>query len=89
MKREPREMGLVAEVAAVLLFATLAVTPATAQQVTGVPGSPSATTTIDGKNLPPPPTKFGGVIKEDAKDSKPYWPPRSCRPRARPTCCSS
>ena len=37
-----------------------------AQQTTGTPGSPSATTTIDGKQLPPPPLKFGGVIKEDA-----------------------
>ena len=45
--------------------------PAAAQQITGVPGSPSATTTIDGKQLPPPPAKFGGVIKESAKDSKP------------------
>ena len=27
--------------------------PALAQQPTGVPGSPSATTTIDGKYLPP------------------------------------
>src|SRR5215470_2498383 len=31
--------------------------PLAAQQVTGVPGSPSATTTIDGKQLPPPPRK--------------------------------
>ena len=46
-----------------------------AQQITGTPGAPSATTTIDGKQLPPEPPKFGGVIKEDAKDSKPYWPP--------------
>jgi hypothetical protein len=37
---------------------------ASAQDVTGEPGSPSATTTIDGKQLPPPPPKFGGVIKE-------------------------
>ncbi|HEX6828638.1 MAG TPA: hypothetical protein VF104_06625, partial [Burkholderiales bacterium] len=37
--------------------------PATAQQITGVPGSPSSTITIDGKQLPPPPPKFGGVIK--------------------------
>jgi arylsulfatase len=29
--------------------------PATAQQTTGVPGSPSATTSIDGKYLPPRP----------------------------------
>lgn len=33
---------------------------ALAQQVTGVPGSPGATTTIDGKQLPPIPPKFGG-----------------------------
>src|SRR5512144_1229115 len=46
-----------------------------AQQVNGTPGSPSATTTIDGKQLPPPPSKFGGVINENAKDSKPWWPP--------------
>jgi arylsulfatase A-like enzyme len=45
------------------------------QETTGVPGSPSATTTIDGKQLPPPPSRFGGVIKESAKDSKAYWPP--------------
>ena len=37
-----------------------------AQQVTGELGSPSATTTIDGKQLPPPDPKFGGVIKEKA-----------------------
>src|SRR5208283_4258093 len=84
MKREPREMRFVAEVAAVLLIATLAVTPATAQQVTGVPGSPSATTTIDGMQLPPPPSKFGGVIKESAKDSKPYWPPSVVPPKGAP-----
>ena len=41
---------------------------ANAQQINGTPGSPSATITIDGKQLPPPPVKFGGVIKESAKD---------------------
>ena len=46
-----------------------------AQQVTGTLGSPNATTTIDGKQLPPPPLPFGGVIKENAQDSKPWWPP--------------
>ena len=49
-----------------VLAAMLAATPAMAEQITGVPGSPSATTTIDGKQLPPPDPKFGGVIKEDA-----------------------
>jgi hypothetical protein len=43
------------------------------QKITGVPGSPSATTTLDGKQLPPPPPKFGDVIKESAKDSTPWW----------------
>jgi len=55
-----------------------------AQQITGVPGSPSATTTIDGKQLPPPPAPFGGVIKEEAKDSKPYWPMTVVPPKGAP-----
>jgi arylsulfatase len=57
---------------------------ANAQQVTGVPGSPSATTTIDGKQIPPAPPKFGGVIKESAKDSTPWWPPRIVPPKGAP-----
>jgi len=32
------------------------------QQVTGTPGSPDATTTISGEQLPAPDPKFGGVI---------------------------
>jgi arylsulfatase A-like enzyme len=58
--------------------------PAPAQQITGTPGSPSATTTISGKELPPPPEKFGGVIEESVKDSKPYWPPRVVPPKGAP-----
>src|SRR5271156_7123829 len=46
------------------------------QETPATPGSPAATVTIDGKQLPPPPTKFGGVIQEDAKNSKSYWPPQ-------------
>jgi arylsulfatase A-like enzyme len=46
-----------------------------AQQTPSAPGSPSATTTIDGKYLPPPPSKFGGVINLSAEQSKPFWPP--------------
>src|ERR1700741_4057372 len=57
---------------------------ALAQQITGTPGSPSAKTTIDGKQLPPEPPKFGGVIKEDATDSKPYWPPSVVPPKGPP-----
>jgi arylsulfatase A-like enzyme len=61
--------------ACLLAIAFTACGPSAAQQITGTPGSPSATTTIDGKQLPPPPAKFEGVIEQDAKDSKPWWPP--------------
>ena len=54
------------------------------QQITGVPGSPSATTTISGKELPPPDPKFGGVIKEKASESKAWWPPRVVPPKGAP-----
>ncbi len=57
---------------------------ANAQKITGEPGSPSATETIDGKQIPPPPLKFGGVIKESATDSKPWWPPRVVPPKGAP-----
>jgi arylsulfatase len=53
-------------------------------QITGVLGSPSATSTIDGKYLPPPPPKFGGVINLSAKDSKPWWPPQVVPPKGAP-----
>jgi Sulfatase len=55
-----------------------------AQQTTGTPGSPSATTTIDGKQLPSPDPKFGGVIKDDALQSKPWWAPRVVPPESAP-----
>jgi len=53
-------------------------------QVTGKLGSPDATTTISGKQLPPPDPKFGGVIKETAKESTPWWPPRVVPPKGAP-----
>ena len=58
-----------------LMTVMFAFVPAFAQQTTGTPGSPSATTTIDGKYLPPQPAPFEGTVNMDAKDSKPYWPP--------------
>jgi arylsulfatase len=63
---------------------TLMVGSTFAQQTTGTPGSPSATTTIDGKYLPPPPAPFGGTINLDSKDSKPYWPPTVVPPKGAP-----
>ena len=57
---------------------------ALAQQITGVPGSPGDTTTIDGKQLPPPDPKFGGVIKEKASESQAWWAPRVVPPKGAP-----
>jgi arylsulfatase A-like enzyme len=62
----------------------LAGTPAHSQQAAGVPGSPGATTTIDGKQLPPPDPKFGGVIKEKASESQAWWAPRVVPPKGAP-----
>src|SRR5262245_36696808 len=47
-----------------------------AQQITGTPGSPSATTTIDGSQLPPPPQQLRGKIEREATKSTPYSPAR-------------
>jgi arylsulfatase len=58
--------------------------PGMAQQVTGVLGSPGATTTISNKQLPAPDPKFGGVIKEDALQSKYWWAPRIVPPKQAP-----
>jgi len=71
-------------IAAALWLMTLAAAPAAAQQVTGTLGSPSATTTLDGKQLPPPDPKFGGVIKEKASESKQWWAPRVVPPKGAP-----
>ena len=57
---------------------------ALAQQTTGVPGSPGATTTIDGKQIPPPAPEFGGVIEEKASESKAWWAPRVVPPKGAP-----
>jgi len=62
----------------------LSCTSALAQQITGVPGAPSATTTLDGKQLPPPDPKFGGVIKEKASESTSWWAPRVVPPKGAP-----
>ena len=60
--------GSVATILTCLVAVMLLAAPAIAQQITGTPGSPSATTTIDGKYLPPPPAPFGGVINLDAEE---------------------
>jgi hypothetical protein len=52
--------------------------------IQGTPGSPGATVSIDGRVLPPTPPAFGGVIKESALDSTPWWPPRVVPPKGAP-----
>jgi len=71
--------GLLAASFAFALGAT-----ASAQQTTGAPGSPDATTTIDGRYLPNPPAPFGGEINPNALQSKPYWPARVVPPKGAP-----
>ena len=79
----PKNRGLL-KLAAASLFFLLAALPVNAQQINGVPGSPSATTTITGNQLPAPPQPFGGVIKETAKDSTPFWPETIVPPKGAP-----
>jgi len=68
----------------VCLAGFLAIGSAAAQETTGTPGSPSATTTVDGNYLPNPPPAFGGEIGLDAKDSKSWWPPSIVPPKGAP-----
>ena len=67
-----------------MLAVASAALPAGAQQVTGQLGSPGATTTINGKQLPAADPKWGGVIKDDALSSKSWWPPRIVPPSEAP-----
>jgi arylsulfatase A-like enzyme len=62
----------------------LAAGPALAQEMTGVPGSPEATETIQGQVLPAPALPFGGEINLNAAQSKTWWPPRIVPPEGAP-----
>jgi hypothetical protein len=72
------------QLGAVITMFLLTAAAAHAQQTTGVPCSPSATTTIDGKSIPSAPPDFGGVINLSAKESKPCWPPAVVPPKGAP-----
>jgi arylsulfatase len=67
-----------------LFIGTTAASSALGQQINGELRSPSATTTITGKQLPPPEPKFGGVIRDGALQSKAWWPPRVVLPKGAP-----
>src|SRR4029078_1917597 len=82
--RRARMQSRVAVLSLSLLVGTTAVSSVFAQQTTGTPGAPGATTTIDGKQIPPPPPEFGGVINEKASDSKAWWAPRVVPPKGAP-----
>jgi arylsulfatase A-like enzyme len=84
MKLQSSSALFVRQAAVCILASVLGVAPVWAQQVTGVIGSPSATTTLDGKQLPPVPPAFGGVIKDTASQSTPWWPPRVVPPKGAP-----
>lgn len=73
-------------VVATLTLTFLIATPAVAQraQPVGPAGSPAATMTIPGDQLPPPPQEFGGRIEREATKSTPYWPARIVPPKGAP-----
>ena len=61
-----------------------AISRATGGIVQGTLGDPSATINIDGKQLPPNPIPFGGVLNESVQKSKTWWPPRVVPPAGAP-----
>jgi arylsulfatase len=59
-------------------------TAASEGAIYGTAGAVDATISIDGRQLPPEPPRFGGEIRETYKGSKPWWPPRVVPPRGAP-----
>lgn len=78
-----RNLGIRELLTACVVF-LLGVLPALAQQITGTPGSPAATTTIDGRYIPSPPQPFRGRTELNAAQSKPAWPMRVVPPKGAP-----
>ena len=75
--------GLAGAVIALLSFLSAA-GPASAQQVNGTWGWPSATTTVSNKQLPAPDPKFGGVIKQRCAAVQARRAPRVVPPKGAP-----
>jgi len=84
MEKKVMKLNAVSTTISVALTAAVCASTATAQQITGTPGAPDATTTISGKQLPAPDPQFGGVIKDDALKSKAWWAPRIVPPKGAP-----
>ena len=67
------------------LTTLLAAAGAFAQQPASESCSAAGTTSLKSeKELPPEPKPFGGVIKRDARESKPCWDPRIVPPKGAP-----
>ena len=84
MKRGWGTRGVIARAGAFLCALSFGAVALAAEQVTGELGSPSATTTIPGNQIPAPAPKFGGVIKEEVPGSKTWWPPKIVPPKGAP-----
>jgi len=76
----PRIWALACLVACCIAFPT----PVSAEKGATKSGSPNATATISGNQLPPPPTPFRGRIEKNAAQSTPAWPPRVVPPKNAP-----
>jgi len=67
------------------VLAIVATTGAAMAQETPLnPGAPGATTTIDGRFLPPQPQQFQGEINTNALQSKAWWPELVTPPKGAP-----
>jgi arylsulfatase len=75
---------MLALIVAVVLAGCAAQQGGAPQKIYGDLGSPSATMSVDGKQLPPADLEFGGVIKEEALQSKAWWAPRVVPPKGAP-----
>ena len=69
---------------ATLLFVAFSTLIGNTQQPSCPPGSPCATTTIDGRYLPPAPQQFEGTIGLNFSQSKQAWPARVVPPKGAP-----
>src|SRR5262245_50937458 len=79
-----KTQGLLPAILIVSVAVMLTATLAKAQRITGTPGAPDATTTIDGRYVPMAPQPFRGQINLNALQSTPYWPARVVPPKGAP-----
>jgi arylsulfatase len=82
--RSIRPYGLAGSTVFLLWVLLLASANILAVETTGQDGAANATTTITGDQLPAPDPAFGGEIKQDALNSKIWWPPRIVPPGKAP-----